>query len=148
MPRFVKGRSFMNDPDPVVYEALRWLRFSEEDLEIALRLITVTPTAPRHACWLSQQAAEKALKAALVLEGIGFAFTHDLDALRNLLPDSWSVRDTHADLAELTEWAVETRYPGDWPEPTDEDATLAESQARSVHDSIVAEFRRRGAPAE
>ena len=24
--------------------------------------------APRHACWLSQQAAEKALKAALVLE--------------------------------------------------------------------------------
>ena len=106
------------------------------------------PTAPRHACWLSQQAAEKALKAALILAEVDFSFTHDLDALRNLLPDGWVVRDTHADLAELTEWAVETRYPEDWPEPTDGDATLAESQARSVHDSIVAEFRRRGALAE
>ena len=55
----------MNDSDPVVHEALRWLRFSEEDLDVALRLITGPPSAPRHACWLSQQAAEKALKAAL-----------------------------------------------------------------------------------
>ena len=118
----------MNDPDPVVHEALRWLRFSEEDLNVALRLMTGIPTAPRHACWLSQQAAEKALKAALVLDEVEFPFTHDLDALRNLLPGSWSVRDTHPDLAELTEWAVETRYPGDWPEPNDADATRAESR--------------------
>ena len=138
----------MNDPDSAVSEALRWLRFSEEDIEVALRLLTGSPSAPRHACWLSQQAAEKALKAALVLEGVEFPFTHDLDALRNSLPDSWPVRATHTDLAELTEWAVETRYPGDWPEPSDADATRAESEARSVHDSIVAEFRRRGALTE
>ena len=148
MPRFVKGRSSMNDPDPVVHEALRWLRFSGEDLDVALRLLSGSPSAPRHACWLSQQVAEKALKAALVLEGVEFPFTHDLDALRNLLPGSWSVRDTHPDLAELTEWAVETRYPGDWPEHTDADATRAVSQARSVHDSVAAEFRRRGPLAE
>ncbi len=138
----------MNDPDPVVHEALRWLRFSEEDLDVALRLITGPPPAPRHACWLSQQAAEKALKAALVLDGVDFPFTHDLDALRNLLPDIWPVRTEHDDLAELTEWAVETRYPGDWPEPTDADAICAESEARAVHKSIAAEFRRRGALAE
>ena len=138
----------MNGPDPVVHEALRWLRFSEEDLNVASRLMTGTPTAPRHACWLCQQAAEKALKAALVLEGIDFSFTHDLDALRNRLPDTWCVRDTHSDLAELTEWAVETRYPGDWPEPADEDADRAESEARAVHNSIAAEFRRRGTLAE
>ena len=134
----------MNDPDPVVHEALRWLRFSEEDLDVALRLLSGSPSAPRHACWLSQQAAEKALKAALVLDEVEFPFTHDLDALRNLLPGSWSVRDTLPDLAELTEWAVETRYPGDWPEHTDADATRAVSQGRSVHDSVPAEFRRRG----
>ena len=134
----------MNDPNPVVEEALRWLRFSEEDLSVAARLMSGTPTAPRHACWLSQQGAEKALKAALMLEEVDFAFTHDLDALRNLLPDGWSVRDTYADLAELTEWAVETRYPGDWPEPNDDDAIRAVSQARALRDSIVAEFKRRG----
>ena len=148
MPRFERERLSMNNPEPAVYEALRWLRFSEEDIEVALRLLTGSPSAPRHACWLSQQAAEKALKAALVLEGVEFPFTHDLDALRNSLPDSWPVRATHTDLAELKEWAVETRYPGDWPEPSDADATRAESEPRSVHDSIVAEFRRRGALAE
>ena len=92
-----------------------------------------------------------ALKCAKSLELPQNGFlrgNHDLDALRNLLPGSWSVRDTHPDLAELTEWAVETRYPGDWPEHTDEDGTQAVSQARSVHDSVAAEFRRRGQLAE
>ncbi|MDR7489356.1 MAG: HEPN domain-containing protein [Armatimonadota bacterium] len=64
---------------------------------------------PRHVCWLAQQAAEKALKAALILEGVDFPFRHDLDALRNLLPEGWSVKDEHPDLTELTEWAVEAR---------------------------------------
>ena len=138
----------MNDPDPVLNEALRWLRYSAEDLGVASRLMSSRPTAPRHACWLYQQAVEKALKAALVLENVEFPFTHDLDALRNYLPDSWPVRAAHGDLAELTEWAVETRYPGDWPEPTAADATRAGSEALEVHNSIVAEFRRRGALTE
>ena len=49
------------------------------------------------------------------------------------------MRTTHADLAELTQWAVETRYPGDWPE-----AIRSEAEARAVHDSVETEFRRRG----
>jgi HEPN domain-containing protein len=134
----------MSSPDPVVTEALRWLRYCNDDLDAASRLMTGTPTSPRHACWLSQQAAEKALKAALILDEVDFPFIHDLDRLRNLLPTGWAVHDTHSDLAELTEWAVESRYPGGWPEPTDDDASRARSQARSVHESIVAEFRRRG----
>ena len=138
----------MNDLDPAAREAGRWLRFSEEDLDVSLRLLSGCPSAPRHACWLAQQAAEKALKAALILEGIEFPFTHDLDALRNLLPHGWPVRDTHADLAELTEWAAEARYPGDRPDPTNADAARAESEARSVHNSVAAEFRRRGVFAE
>lgn len=99
----------MNDSE-LVDEARRWLRFATEDLDVAQRLLAGDGTPPRHACALAQQAAEKALKAALVLEGIDFPFRHDLDALRNLLPDTWSVRCTHTDLAQLTEWAVEARY--------------------------------------
>ena len=133
----------MNDPDPSVADALRWLRYSGEDLDVARVLLTTSSAASRHVCWLSQQAAEKALKAALVLEGNEFPFTHDLDALRNRLPDGWKVRTTHADLAELTQWAVETRYPGDWPEATESDALRAEVEARAVHDSVAAEFTRR-----
>ena len=83
-----------------------------------------------------------------MLEGIEFSFTHDLDALRNRLPESWSIRTTYADLAELTEWAVETRYPGNWPEVTDADAARAELEARAIYNSIATEFKRRGSLAE
>ena len=76
----------MNDPDLAVREAQRWLRFAAEDLDAAQRLLADRASAPRHVCWHSQQAAERALKAVLVLEGIDFPFTHDLNALRNLLP--------------------------------------------------------------
>ena len=131
----------MNDAELVVQEAQRWLRFAAEDLDAARRLLAERSSAPRHVCWHSQQAAERALKAALVLEGIDFPFTHDLNALRNLLPDSWPVQ---ADLAELTGWAVQARYPGEWPEPSTADAVRAESEARAVHNAIEAEFRRRG----
>ena len=134
----------MSDPDAAVGDALRWLRYSAEDLDVARVLLTSHASASRHVCWLSQQAAEKALKAALVLEGAEFPFTHDLDALRNRLPEGWHVRTAHADLAELTQWAVETRYPGDWPEATEPDPIRSEAEARAVHNSVETEFRRRG----
>ena len=133
----------MNDAELVVQEAQRWLQFSAEDLDVAQRLLADRSSAPRHVCSLSQQAAEKALKAALVLEEIDFPYTHDLNALRNLLPDSWPVRVDHPDLTQLNQWAVEARYPGEWPEATDSDAVRAESEASLVLDSVVAEFRRR-----
>ena len=138
----------MNDPDATASDALRWLQFSAEDIDVAGVLLTMIPPATRHVCWLSQQAAEKALKAALVLEGIEFPFTHDLDPLRNRLPEGWSVSTAHIDLAELTQWAVESRCPGDWPEATESDAVSAEREAAAVHDSVVADFRRRGLTAQ
>ncbi len=138
----------MSYPELVVNEACRWLRFSAEDLDVARRLLNGCPSVPRHVCWLSQQSAEKALKAALVLEGVEFPYSHDLDALRNLLPDGWAVRTEYPDLAELTEWAVEARYPGEWPEATEEEETRAEMQARAVHNSVAAEFERRSICAE
>ena len=134
----------MSEVDPAAVEARRWLRFAEEDLKAARMLMSAAELGSRHACWLSQQAAEKCLKAGLIFESITFPFTHDLDVLRNLLPSGWSVKEIHSDLADLTEWAVEGRYPGDWPEPTLDDATRAESAATLVYESISSEMARRG----
>lgn len=74
-----------------------------------------------------------------MLEGIDFPFTHDLNALRNLLPDSLTIRAEHAELAELTECAVLSRFPGEWPDP---------SAADVVRAAVAAESRRRGLRAD
>lgn len=134
----------MKRDSPHIQEALRWLRFASEDLDVAERLLRDDRVAVRHVCWLSQQAAEKAIKAALTLDRVTFPFTHDLDALRNLLPDAWALRTRSADLAELTEWGTESRYPGEWPEPSTADATQAAEEARTVCELIESEFKRRG----
>ena len=95
-------------------------------------------------CWFSRQAAEKALKAVLVLESIEFPYVHDLQCLRNLFPDGWPEGPGPNVLASLTAWGSESRYPGYWPEPTAEDAARAEADAWAVNDSIAAEFEHRG----
>ena len=91
---------------------------------------------PRQACWHAQQAAEKALKAVLIFLEIDFPRTHDLNILRNLVPEHWELQTTHPDLASLTGWAVEARYPEDRQEATHADASEAVEQARAVWASV------------
>ena len=53
------------------------------------------------------------MKAALILEGIEPRRTHDLEELRGRLPDSWRVKKHPSDLARLSDYAAESRYPDD-----------------------------------
>jgi HEPN domain-containing protein len=130
----------------VFEETRRWLRYAAEDLAAAEAALGGTAFAPRHACWLAQQAAEKAIKAALVFLEVEFPWVHDLDALRRLLPEDWRARRDHADLAELSEWAVEARYPSsNTPDPTADDARAAVEQANAVYGSVVRDLAERGA---
>ena len=123
--------------DDKIKEVYHWLRYAEEDLQAASDFLKQTHVIPRHVCWLSQQAAEKSIKAALVFLQIDFHRSHDLDLLRNQLPDNWQIKTQCPDLAELTEWAVESRYPGDWPDATVEDAQRAFKQAQFIYTLIT-----------
>ena len=135
----------MSEPESRA-EALRWLRYAQEDLEVAGQMARAA--RPRYACWFSQQSAEKPLKAVLVLESVDFPYSHDLRRLRDLFPEGWPQGASPDLLDRLTEWGAEARYPGDWPEPTAADAARAESEARSVYDAVAAEFNRRGVTLE
>jgi len=99
-------------------------------------------------CWLAQQSAEKALKAVLVFLQVDFPRSHDLDALRNLIPDGWRLKVDHPDLASLTEWVVEARYPGDWPDAVEADARSAARQARAIWESVCAGLAQHGLDAD
>jgi HEPN domain-containing protein len=106
-------------------EAQRWRQYAQEDLDAAAQMARGEFGSPRLACMLAQQAAEKAIKAVLVREQISFPKTHDLDRLRNLLPSAARAPIAALDLSALSEWAVESRYPGDWPEVSTADAVGA-----------------------
>jgi HEPN domain-containing protein len=114
-------------------EAARWLTYARSDLDAGRALLNDPDHFPRQACFAAQQAAEKALKAVLVLLEIEFPFTHDLDRLRDLIPSGWRVKTEHPDLAGLTIWAVEARYPGDMPDVVEADAYEALRQAEAIY---------------
>jgi uncharacterized protein len=108
-----------------------WLRYAEEDLQTAERMLEGKGFALRWACYLAQQAAEKAIKAALVSATIRFPFIHDLDKLRDLVPRESQVAQLEGDLQFLSRWAEAGRYP---PEQgaTEEEAREAVALARAT----------------
>ena len=95
-------------------------------------------------CWLSQQSAEKALKAILIHLQKNYPRTHDLDALNHFLPPEWTVKERSGHFAALSEWAVESRYPGDWPEPTRDNAETAANQAEEIFSAVREDFGKIG----
>lgn len=97
-----------------------WLRNARSDLALA-GMRKTKAVLYEHLCFHAQQAAEKALKAVLVAEGIRFPRTHDLAYLLDLLPSHATVPPSLIDLALLTKFAVLQRYPGDAPPVTGAD---------------------------
>jgi HEPN domain-containing protein len=64
-------------------------------------------------CFEAQQAAEKAIKALLIKQGVAFPYVHDLARLLTVLEEAGeTIPDTIRDAEELTRYAVVTRYPG------------------------------------
>ena len=63
-------------------------------------------------CFDAQQASEKAFKAVLIEHRVEFAYVHDLAYLISLLEhDNVHVPDEVRRAANLTRYAVESRYP-------------------------------------
>ncbi len=86
------------------HPAIAWLRRAHSDLALARHAAAATDVLPEDAVYHAQQCAEKALKAML-LERIG-QFQLETDGMT--LPAMVQRAD------ELTQYAVQTRYPGDW----------------------------------
>ena len=125
-------------------DTARWFRYAEEDLITAETLLKQPHVPPRQSCWHAQQAAEKALKAVLIFLQIDFKRTHNLNVLRDLIPDSWQLKTTLPNLESLNRWAVEARYPEDMQEATNANASEAVEQARAIWTSVSAALSEHG----
>jgi HEPN domain-containing protein len=84
-------------------------------------------------CFDTQQAAEKSLKAALLAHSIPFRFVHDITELLTLLEKNGiSLPEEIRASAELTDYAVENRYPGPFEPVTEEEFKRALQIAEAV----------------
>ena len=84
-------------------------------------------------CFDAQQAAEKALKAVLLARRIRFRRVHDIGELVSLLVDNHlEFPEQVEEAVELTEYAVEARYPGPFEPVTEEEHAKAVELARAV----------------
>ena len=122
----------------------RWLRYAEEDLITAEIVLKQPHLPPRQAYWYALQTTEKALKAVLIFLQIDFPRTDDLNILWNLVPDSWQFKTVQSDLINLTGRMVDVQYPGDTPEPTKTEASIAVEQARAVWTAASTELTQYG----
>jgi HEPN domain-containing protein len=96
--------------------ARKWLRTVRRDLNTAWTAGRGPRGELENAAYFVQQAAEKLVKAALVLVDRSPRRTHDLATLTAELPDSLPLRAGLLRLRRLSPLGVEYRYP-DYPNP-------------------------------
>lgn len=113
--------------------ALRWLEKADHDLITARQTLALQDGPTDTPCFHAQQAAEKALKAMLTYHQVVFPKIHDLMRLLDMSIPLFPALDACREpLTELSDYAIEVRYPDDWFEPTRDDAKTALSVAERV----------------
>ncbi|RLC89365.1 MAG: DNA-binding protein [Chloroflexi bacterium] len=110
-----------------------WLKRAHSDLALAFAGVRSPNVLLEDVCFHAQQCAEKALKALMLGRGIPFPRTHILETLLDILRASGMAIPANVDEALiLTQYAVQTRYPGDWEPVTQEEARSALEVAGDV----------------
>jgi len=118
-------------------ETKAWLAKTHDDMAAAHVLFDAGLTDG--ACFHSQQAAEKCLKALLEEQGQHVPRTHDLDALVERISNFVAVSDKVREAATfLSSFGVEVRYPG--TDSDVEDARESLQMANRIVNWITSDF--------
>jgi HEPN domain-containing protein len=87
-------------------------------------------------CFQVQQAVEKALKGLLIFYGVEPEFTHNIELLIKELKKFTGIPEKVNEAAELTNYAIQTRYPGEYDEITKEEYERAVKIAKNCLDWV------------
>jgi HEPN domain-containing protein len=124
------------DPE-ILLIARQYVDKAESDLITASHALRLRNNCPTDAvCFHAQQCVEKYLKALLVLNNVGFGRTHHISELMALLPPVIQPTLTPDEQDRLTEYAVTTRYPGDYDPISRDEARQAVQIARRVRNQV------------
>ncbi len=118
-----------SDASEVAHE---WLRRAKSNL-VHAKQIKPSEVVWEDLCFDAQQAVEKAMKGVLVASRVEFPKTHDVALLLRLVERTGRVvPDDLLTARDLTDYAFETRYPGDYPQVTEDDYRRAVGIAELV----------------
>ena len=135
---YVRGRR-----DPVMEQFAQLMHRAAGDIRMAEAGLALSPPELQPACYHAQQAVEKGIKSALMVDRIDYPFVHDLERLLPLVPNAWGIEGIIDDPKELSIWASYPRYTT-LKEPSREFTAQAIADARAIHERITAEMARRG----
>ncbi len=118
--------------------AKEWFTRAQDD-ELSMKdILEDRGGSPNTVCFLAQQMAEKYLKGFLVYHKNRFPKIHQLDRLLTLCkefdPDLEGLR---REAEELTELYIATKYPGNYPQFSFEDAEDAFNKAQKIKSSVL-----------
>jgi hypothetical protein len=128
----------MSAPDNL-YSFDWWLWAARVDADAAEYLLSNPDLSPHTAAFHCQQAAEKALKGALVRIGIEFPFTHNLESLLALIPEDWELHHRAREISDLSEYSSPANHPGNMVLPTVNDVWAALDTARFTIQAVEKE---------
>jgi len=127
---------FEADPE-IVAVARQWVQKAENDLKNAAHTLKLGQACPTDTvCFHVQQCVEKYITALLVWHGTEFSRIHHISALLELLPPRFRCDLTPEEQERLTDYAVTTRYPGDYEPIPLAEAREAVEIARRVRKQI------------
>lgn len=115
-----------------------WLRKADHDLLNIENNLAAKEIPWDTVCFHAQQAAEKVLKAFLVVRGRDLSKTHDLVALLALCVEcDAGLAGLESDCRKLTSYGVAARYPDDLFEPGEADGRDVVAAARRIRTKIL-----------
>lgn len=125
------------DPE-LIDETRAWFAKAFNDLRAPEALTATSPPLFDEAVFHCQQAAEKALKGFLTLNGCTFRKTHSLVEIgRQCVDIDPSLLTVIGQAVPLGEYAWKFRYPGGPSEPGPDEAAEALANARAVFEAVV-----------
>lgn len=100
------------DPRAQWREAELWMAYAERDIRSAHALLALAPPETENAAYLTQQAAEKLLKATLIARAKAFPKTHDIEDLADrVTAEAPELKPAVAALTPAQDWDIAHRYP-------------------------------------
>lgn len=113
-----------------------WIRRAKSNL-VKSKITKTEDMLYEDLCFDLQQSAEKALKGLIIRLGLTAPRTHSLHELLDIIRTRMIVPDEMRRVMFLNNYAVSTRYPGDYTEITEEEYKEALEVAEMVYNWVV-----------